>query len=491
MSSVTAFRANYHKKVAINTAYLAPNGTLRLEVAGWRDVPLTGDLMERYKRLLRESIEQGAVGFTTGSAYYPGPWTSTDELVEICTLLKELDRVYMTEPRRANPSAPSAEAGCPRRWRSRGELGSSCTSPTTEPTRTPPGSHAGHGRHRHRQGAGRGRDTGHLPLRHRQLGADQLPAQRGPRGRSAGDPSALEGPHLAGAHRRVRHGRSEGHASAGRGGGVVHPKTPQLEGISLSQIARERGLSLGEALCDVLYENDLALGYCLAPPMSYGLWHRVSKDSMDLIAREDFMVCSDITPAGTMPHPRSYGAFPRFMGRLRREFPTVSVEGMVHRMTDRPARRFGIAQRGRIQKGYYADITLFDAERVVDTATFDDPRQHPVGIPYVWSMARWRWITTAAPARSPDRRCRREHRRCWARDSGLACRSPDAAATTRLRRRAERTAGRPAVKRAAGRSSRRQGRSSYSNLYLRVTPTIWRCSSASSGRGRLNRSRWG
>ena len=104
---------------------------------------------------------------------------------------------------------------------------------------------------------------------------------------------------------------------------------------------------------------------------------------MDLIARDDYMVCSDITPAGTMPHPRSYGAFPRFLGRLRREFPTVSVEGMVHRMTDRPARRFGIPQRGRIQKGYYADITLFDAERVMDTATFDDPRKHPVGIPYV------------------------------------------------------------------------------------------------------------
>src|SRR4030095_9231557 len=113
MSSVTAFRANYHKKVAINTAYLAPNGTLRLEVAGWRDVPLTGDLMERYKRLLRESIEQGAVGYTTGSAYYPGPWTSTDELVEICTLLKELDRVYMTEPRRANPQRAFGGGGVP------------------------------------------------------------------------------------------------------------------------------------------------------------------------------------------------------------------------------------------------------------------------------------------------------------------------------------------------------------------------------------------
>jgi N-acyl-D-amino-acid deacylase len=84
-----------------------------------------------------------------------------------------------------------------------------------------------------------------------------------------------------------------------------------------------------------------------------------------------------------MPHPRSYGAYPRFLGRLRREFPTLTLEGMVHRMTDRPARRFGISKRGRLEPGYYADVTLFDADRVIDTATFDDPRQHPVGIPYV------------------------------------------------------------------------------------------------------------
>ena len=84
-----------------------------------------------------------------------------------------------------------------------------------------------------------------------------------------------------------------------------------------------------------------------------------------------------------MPHPRTYGAFPRMLGRLRREFPTVTLEGMVHRMTDRPAQRFGITQRGRIQKGYFADVTLFDAERVIDTATFDDLAPPPGGIPYV------------------------------------------------------------------------------------------------------------
>ena len=56
---------------------------------------------------------------------------------------------------------------------------------------------------------------------------------------------------------------------------------------------------------------------------------------------------------------------------------------MVQRMTDNPARRFGLTGRGRIEKGYYADIVVFDPERVIDTATYDNPRQFPIGIPYV------------------------------------------------------------------------------------------------------------
>jgi len=384
MSSVAAFRANYHKKVAINTAYLAPNGTLRLEVAGWRDVPLTGELMERYKRLLRESIEQGAVGFTTGSAYYPGPWTSTDELVEICTLLKELGSVYMTEPRRANPERAFGGGGVPEAL----EIA----------RRTGVKLHFAHYR-THPHSAGQVTQVMAGIDAAKAQGADvtldiypyatgsSVPISFLPSEAQEGGPQAIL-PRLKDPAWRARIAEfvmADQRDMRALEEVVVSytPRTPHLEGISLSQIARERGLSLGEALCDVLFENDLALGYCLAPPMSSGLWHRVSKDSMDLIARDDFMVCSDITPAGTMPHPRSYGAFPRFLGRLRREFPTVSVEGVVHRMTDRPARRFGIAQRGRIEKGYYADITLFDAERVVDTATFDDPRKHPAVGTYV------------------------------------------------------------------------------------------------------------
>jgi len=84
-----------------------------------------------------------------------------------------------------------------------------------------------------------------------------------------------------------------------------------------------------------------------------------------------------------MCHPRSFGAYPRFLGRLRRDHDAISLETMVSRMTDAPARRFGITRRGRLEPGFHADVVVFDAERVIDTATYDDPRQEPAGIPYV------------------------------------------------------------------------------------------------------------
>ena len=140
---------------------------------------------------------------------------------------------------------------------------------------------------------------------------------------------------------------------------------------------------MGEALCQLLVEEDMQVGYRGAPPHSVALWRQVSRDCVELLSRPDYMVGSDAIPLGSMPHPRAYGCFPRFIGRLRRQFDIMSLEQMVQRMTDNPARRFGLTKRGRIEKGYFADVTVFDAERIIDNATYDDPRQFPTGIPYV------------------------------------------------------------------------------------------------------------
>ena len=161
------------------------------------------------------------------------------------------------------------------------------------------------------------------------------------------------------------------------------PKNRELEGMSLRDVAQERSVSMGEALCDVLLEEELRVTFCGTPPDSVAIWRQVSRDCLELLSRPDYMVGSDAIPLGGLPHPRAYGTFPRLLGRLRRSFGVLSLEQMVQRMTDNPARRFGLTKRGRIEEGYYADLVVFDAEHINDNATYDDPCQFPTGIPFV------------------------------------------------------------------------------------------------------------
>ena len=101
MDSVTSFRSNYHRKVAINTAYLIPHSAIRLETVGFLDVPMQEDDMAKAKRIIAQGLEEGAVGFSTGGSYYPSPWGTTDEFAELCHTVAAADRIYLVEPRRA------------------------------------------------------------------------------------------------------------------------------------------------------------------------------------------------------------------------------------------------------------------------------------------------------------------------------------------------------------------------------------------------------
>jgi N-acyl-D-amino-acid deacylase len=83
------------------------------------------------------------------------------------------------------------------------------------------------------------------------------------------------------------------------------------------------------------------------------------------------------------PHPRSYGTFPRMLGRYVRDERILSLGRAIEKMTSLTAEKFGLTGRGRIQKGYYADIVIFDPDTVMDMSTWQDPHHYPVGIPYV------------------------------------------------------------------------------------------------------------
>jgi N-acyl-D-amino-acid deacylase len=92
------------------------------------------------------------------------------------------------------------------------------------------------------------------------------------------------------------------------------------------------------------------------------------------------MIGSDGAPRPGRPHPRVYGTFPRVIRRFVRELKVLTLEEAIRKMTSASAARLGLADRGRIQVGRVGDAVLFDPERFSDTATFEEPCQHPVGL---------------------------------------------------------------------------------------------------------------
>jgi len=116
-----------------------------------------------------------------------------------------------------------------------------------------------------------------------------------------------------------------------------------------------------------------------------------SEPDMQLILKQPWTsIGSDgsaVSPDGptgrTHPHPRYYGTFPRVLGRYARELKVITLPEAVKKMTSMNADKISIRDRGRLKEGFAADVTVFDQDRVIDRATFEQPHQFPVGIKYV------------------------------------------------------------------------------------------------------------
>jgi N-acyl-D-amino-acid deacylase len=146
---------------------------------------------------------------------------------------------------------------------------------------------------------------------------------------------------------------------------------PEMAGRPLEQIAKEWNVTQFEA------------AKSLQP--AGAIYHSILEDDMRRILRHPAtMIGSDGLPNDPRPHPRLWGTFPRVLGRYCREEKLFSLPEAIYKMTGMPAQRFGLAQRGRIREGYYADLVLFDPEKIADMATFSDPMRPAVGIERVW-----------------------------------------------------------------------------------------------------------
>jgi N-acyl-D-amino-acid deacylase len=146
---------------------------------------------------------------------------------------------------------------------------------------------------------------------------------------------------------------------------------PEIAGQTLAQIAEKWSVSQIEA------------AHGLQP--AGAIYHCMSEDDVRAILRHpQTMIGSDGLPNDPRPHPRLWGTFPRVLGHYSRDEHLFSLSEAVRKMTSLPAQRFGIKDRGVIQAGNWADLVLFDADTICDTATFADPVRPASGIEAVW-----------------------------------------------------------------------------------------------------------
>ena len=156
-----------------------------------------------------------------------------------------------------------------------------------------------------------------------------------------------------------------------------------LEGMTIADIAEATGKHPTDAAWDLVAAGE---GRVMA------IYHMMSEDDVQwALQRPWTSIGSDAGAAETpgvvdglgLPHPRSYGTFPRILARYVKETGTLSLEEAIRKMTSWPATRMGIARRGIIREGAWADITIFDLDRIDDRATYEEPVLFPEGIEYV------------------------------------------------------------------------------------------------------------
>lgn len=159
-------------------------------------------------------------------------------------------------------------------------------------------------------------------------------------------------------------------------------KRSDAEGQRIADIAAARGVDAVEAAFDLLVDEG-GRGSMILFQLDERDVRRALVHPRVMIGSDGYALAPTGELAGGKPHPRSYGTFPRVLGEYTREQRLLSLSQAIHKMTGMPARRLGLRDRGHIRVGAKADLVIFDARRVADTATYEMPARYPEGIEHV------------------------------------------------------------------------------------------------------------
>ncbi len=369
--------------IAINMGALVGQGSIREKVIGLVNRPATPEEIEKIKALTTEAMEQGALGLSTGLFYVPGNYTPTEEVIELAKIAGRMGGIHTSHMRdEAANVLKSVEETI-----AIGERGGLPTQIT-------------HHKIIGKNNWGRSGDTLRLVAEARARGVDVTIDQYPYTASSTGLTALLPQWSQEGGQREIVKRLADASTRAkikaavienikfDRGGG--DPKNvyiarcswdQSLEGKNMAEITKARGRSTS---FEDAAETTLEL---VAKGGASAIFHAINEDDLIRILKDPLtMVASDggvEIPKRGVPHPRSYGTFARVLGVYVREKRVLSLEDAIRKMTSLPAQRFGLQDRGVLRPGMKADITIFDAARIIDRATFANPHQYAEGVSYV------------------------------------------------------------------------------------------------------------
>ena len=378
------------KGVSPNIASFVGATTLRVHEVGYEDRPPTADELDRMRGLVRQAMEEGAIGIGSSLIYSPGFYAQTDELIELTKVAAEYGGLYISHMRSegnallealdellriARESGIRAEiyhlkAAGQSNWDKLGDVIERVEAARSEGL---------------------------------EITANMYTYTAGSTGLDAGMPPWVqEGGYDAWAGRlqnpairdRVRQEMTTPTnewenlllAAGAEGTLLVGFKNPSLRvyiGQTLAEVAAARGTSVSDTAMDLVVEDGsrVQVVYFLMSEENVarqiGLpWVSYCSDAGSYASEGIFLNSST--------HPRAYGNFARLLGRYVRDERIIALEEAIRKLTSLPAGNLRIRDRGQLTAGYFADVVVFDPAKIQDHATYEDPHQYATGIVHVW-----------------------------------------------------------------------------------------------------------
>lgn len=368
--------------IGVNIGQMVPHGEVRREVMGEEDRHATAEELERMRALVRTGMEEGAFGLSSGLFYAPGSFAGISELVELGRVVGEHGGLYTSHIRDESDYSIGLVAAVEEviHVAREAEIPGIVTHVKALGPRVWGFSEAVVQRIEGARADGV------------EMWADQYPYDASATGLSSAlvPRSAMAG----GTDVMLERLRDEGQLSAlrpeiaenleRRGGAdriqirTFAPDT-SLEGVRLSEIAEARGLDPIEATVEMLLEAEGEVGI-----VSYNMLG----EDIETFMRQPWRITAsdgDLVPMGEgVPHPRSYGTFPRMIAQYARDEEVVPVATAIHSMTGLPATVYRMKDRGFVREGLIADLMVFDLDALREVGTFTDPHHLAEGVEYVF-----------------------------------------------------------------------------------------------------------